>query len=142
MTDNDDPRAVPPHGESWDAKVDRLSQDARAAGERFVATDTGRQVADATDKAFAEAERIRQQALGNETVRHALDSDLGRRATGVYEDAAASVRTTIPNELARNVAIGAAAGAVVAVPIPFIGSILGAVIGGGLGYLRTVTKKR
>jgi len=33
------------------------------------------------------------------------------------------------------------AGAVVAIPIPFIGPIIGALVGGGIGYLRTVTKK-
>jgi hypothetical protein len=44
------------------------------------------------------------------------------------------VPTMFENPLARRTAIAAAIGAVVAVPLPFIGPILGALVGGGIGY--------
>jgi hypothetical protein len=39
------------------------------------------------------------------------------------------------NPVAKRTAIAAAIGAVVAIPLPFIGPILGALVGGGVGYL-------
>ena len=44
------------------------------------------------------------------------------------------------NPVAKRTAIAAAIGAVVAIPLPFIGPILGAIVGGGFGYL-TANKK-
>ena len=123
------------------SKVDQLADEALEAGRKFVETDTGRKVADMTDAAFEKAEELRQKAMDSDFGRKALDSDLGRQASDFASQASERAKTAIPNELARNVAIGAAAGAVVAIPIPFVGSILGAVVGAGLGYLRTVTKK-
>jgi predicted PurR-regulated permease PerM len=38
------------------------------------------------------------------------------------------------NPLAKRTAIAAGIGAVVARPLPFIGPILGAIVGGGIGY--------
>jgi hypothetical protein len=125
----------------FNRKVDDLAADAMEAGKKFVATDTGRKVADATDTAFAKAEALARQAAESEYGRKALDSDVGRQATDLVKQADSWTKSNIPNTLARNVAIGAAAGAVLAIPIPIIGSIAGALIGGTLGFLRTVNKK-
>lgn len=127
--------------DEFTAKAEKLAAEARAAGERFVQTDTGRKVAEATDTAFAKAEEIARQAAQSDLGRKALDSDLGRQATEFAHTAAERTKTAIPNELGRNMAVGAAAGAVLALPIPFIGSLFGAVVGAGIGYLRTVTKR-
>ncbi len=123
------------------AKVDKLADEALEAGRKFVATDTGKKVAELTDTAFDKAEDLRRQAVDSEFGRKALDSDIGRQAADFAQQAAEGTKRAIPNALARNVAVGAAAGAVVAIPIPFVGPIFGALIGAGLGYLRTVTKK-
>ena len=123
------------------SKVDQLAEEALEAGRKFVGTDAGKKVADLTDTAFATAEELRQKAADSEFGRKALDSDIGKQASDFAAQASEKAKQAIPNELARNVAIGAAAGAVVAIPIPFVGSVLGALVGAGLGYLRTVTKK-
>ena len=131
MTDDTTPKS----------KVDQLAHEALEAGRKFIETDTGKKVADATDAGFAKAEELRQKAMENETVKKAMDSDMGKQAADYAGQASERVKQLIPNELARNVAVGAAAGAVIAIPIPIIGSFFGAIIGAGLGYLRTVTKK-
>jgi hypothetical protein len=38
------------------------------------------------------------------------------------------------NPIAKRTAIAAGIGALVAIPLPFIGPILGALVGGGIGY--------
>ena len=43
-------------------------------------------------------------------------------------------RIILETPLAKRTAIAAAIGAVVAIPLPFIGPILGAIVGGGIGY--------
>ena len=40
----------------------------------------------------------------------------------------------LENPLAKGTAIAAGIGALVAIPLPFIGPILGAIVGGGIGY--------
>ncbi|MFZ4381269.1 MAG: hypothetical protein ACOYO0_04790 [Sandarakinorhabdus sp.] len=125
----------------FNQKVDDLAEGAMEAGKKFVATDTGRKVADATDTAFAKAEALARQAAESEYGRKALDSDVGRQATDLVKQADSWTKSNIPNTLARNVAIGAAAGVVVSLPVPIIGWFTGALIGGALGFLRTVNKK-
>lgn len=123
------------------AKVDKLANEALEAGKKFVETDTGKKVAEATDTAFATAEEMRKKVVESDLGKKALESDLGKQALDLAEQANEKAKASIPNPLARNVAIGAAAGAVLAIPLPIIGPMIGAVIGGGIGYLRTVTKK-
>jgi len=127
--------------DNMSTKVDKLAADALEAGKKFVGTDTGKKVADVTDNAFATAEEMRRKVIESDLGKKAMESDLGKQALGLAEHANERAKASIPNTLTRNVAIGAAAGAVVAIPIPFIGPIIGAIIGGGIGYLRTVTKK-
>ena len=40
----------------------------------------------------------------------------------------------LENPVHKRTAIAAAIGAVVVIPLPFIGPILGAIVGGGIGY--------
>ncbi len=124
------------------SKIDQMAEEARAAGEKFVGTDTGKKVADATDKMFDKADELTRQALDTDFAKKALASDLGQQASDFAKEAAEKTKAAIPNELARNVAVGAAAGAVLALPVPFIGPVFGAIVGAGLGYLRTITKNR
>ena len=123
------------------AKVEKIANEALEAGRKFAETDTGKKVADVTDQAFATAEEMRKKVVESDLGKKALESDIGKQALGYAEQANEKAKSAIPNTLARNVAVGAAAGAVVALPLPFIGPLLGALVGGGLGYLRTVTKK-
>jgi hypothetical protein len=124
------------------SKADKLADEALQAGRKFLETDTGKKVGEMTDTAFEKAGELRKKAVESEFGRQALESDLGRQAVDFAKSANEQAKQAIPNQLGRNVAIGAAAGAVMAIPLPFIGPILGAIVGGGLGYLRTITKKR
>ena len=38
------------------------------------------------------------------------------------------------NPVAKRTAVAAAIGAVIAIPLPFVGPIFGALVGGGIGY--------
>ena len=40
----------------------------------------------------------------------------------------------LENPVAKRTAIAAGIGALIAIPLPFIGPILGAIVGGGIGY--------
>lgn len=123
------------------AKAEKLGDDALKAGARFVETDTGRKVANVTDSAFDTAGEMGKKLADSEMGKKALGSTFGKQAVDFAHQASDRTKATIPNTLARNVAIGAAAGAVISIPLPVIGPILGALIGGGIGYLRTITKK-
>lgn len=123
------------------AKAEKLADEALEAGKKFIETDTGKKVAEATDNAFATAEEMGRKVMESDLGKKALDSDIGKQAVDFAKQANEKTRATITNTLARNVAVGAAAGAAIALPLPIIGPLLGAVIGGGLGYLRTITKK-
>lgn len=112
-------------GASAPDKVEKLAEEAVEAGRKLLETETGRKVADAADSAFARAEQVSKQAL---------QSDFGKQAT----ETAKKVWQT---ELGRNVAIGAGAGAALGSVVPFVGTIIGAVVGGGLGYLRVISRK-
>ena len=122
-------------------KAEKLAADALEAGKKFIETDTGKKVAEATETAFQTASEMGQKIADSELGKKALESDIGKQAVELAKQASEQTRANIPNVLGRNVAVGAAAGAVVAIPIPFVGPLIGAVIGAGLGYLRTVTKK-
>jgi hypothetical protein len=109
-----------------------MADEAVAAGRRALETDTGRKVADIAETGFAKAEKLVDEALSSET---------GQQVKAVAEDAAASGKQFLSTELGKNVAIGAGAGAVAGLVLPFVGTLFGAVAGAGLGYLRTITKK-
>jgi hypothetical protein len=138
MSDSTGPGGKP---DDLTAKVDKIAAEAMEAGKKFIETDTGKKVAEATESAFATAEEMRRKVMDTDFAKKALDSDLGKQAVDLAQQASDKTKATITNALARNVAVGAAAGAVIAIPLPIIGPLLGAIIGGGLGYLRTITKK-
>ncbi len=136
-----DPNDTPAGGATQPSKVDKLADEAIEAGKRFLETDTGKKVAEATDTAFAKAEDLLRQAKDSDLGKKALDSEFGKQAADFVAEANEQAKTAIPNTLGRNVAIGAAAGAVLALPLPIVGPIFGAIVGGSLGFLRTLTKK-
>ncbi|HKX92208.1 MAG TPA: hypothetical protein VJM15_07270 [Sphingomicrobium sp.] len=46
----------------------------------------------------------------------------------------------LENPVAKRTAIAAGIGALVAIPLPFVGPILGALVGGGIGYFTAPQK--
>ena len=62
-------------------------------------------------------------------------------AISVADEAALLGKEVVQSELVKDVAPYAAIGAVIAIPIPFIGSAIGAAIGAGLGLYKNATKK-
>jgi hypothetical protein len=47
----------------------------------------------------------------------------------------------LENPVAKRTAIAAVIGALVAIPLPFIGPIVGALVGGGIGYFTSEPRK-
>ncbi len=139
MSDSNGPTGPKP--DDFAAKAEKLGEDALEAGKKFIETDTGKKVAEATDSAFATAEELGRKVAESDLGKKALESDLGKQAVEFAKNASEQTKSAIPNVLGRNIAVGAAAGAVIALPLPIIGPLIGALIGGGLGYLRTITKK-
>ena len=62
-------------------------------------------------------------------------------AISVADEAALLGKEVMQSDLVKDVAPYAAIGAVIAIPIPFIGSAVGAAIGAGLGLYKNATKK-
>lgn len=123
------------------ARAEKLAADALEAGKKFIETDTGKKVAEATESAFQTAGEMGQKIADSEFGKKALESDFGKQAVEFAKQASAQTKANIPNVLGRNVAVGAAAGAALGTFVPFLGTLIGAVLGGGAGYLRTITKK-
>ncbi len=113
-------------------KVQQLADDAVAAGKRLLETDTGRKVAEVAESGFAKAGALLDDVLDNPT---------GQKMKDGTDNLLAKGGPMLSSGLGRNVAIGAGAGAVAGLVLPFVGTIFGAVVGAGLGYLRTITKK-
>lgn len=61
-------------------------------------------------------------------------------AVDVTHEAAELSKTALKSDLGKKIAAGAAIGAVVAIPVPFIGPGLGAVVGAGVVAFRRLTK--
>ena len=66
-------------------------------------------------------------------LKHLLASGTGNLLYYTY-NTHEGVRRMLDNPIAKRTAIAAAIGAVVAIPLPFIGPIVGAFVGGGIGY--------
>ncbi len=62
-------------------------------------------------------------------------------ALSVADETAILGKEVMQSELVKDVAPYAAIGAVIAIPIPFVGSAIGAAIGAGLGLYKNATKK-
>jgi hypothetical protein len=110
-------------------KFETLADEAVAAGRKALDTGIGKKV----DALAGKAETA---------VHDALDSDYGKKAKSVADDVVGTGRNVLQTELGKAMAVGAGIGAVVAIPIPFIGPVFGALVGAGIGYLNTVRKAR
>ena len=62
-------------------------------------------------------------------------------AISVADETAILGKEVMQSDLVKDVAPYAAIGAVIAIPIPFVGSAIGAAIGAGLGLYKNATKK-
>lgn len=62
-------------------------------------------------------------------------------ASSVADEATTLGKEVMQSDLVKDVAPYAAIGAVIAIPIPFVGSAIGAAIGAGLGLYKNATKK-
>ena len=62
-------------------------------------------------------------------------------ASSIADEATILGKEVMQSELVKDVAPYAAIGAVIAIPIPFVGSAIGAAIGAGLGLYKNATKK-
>ena len=113
-------------------RVQQLADDAVAAGKRLLETDTGRKVAEAAETGFAKAGALLDDVLDNPT---------GQKMKDGTDNLLAKGGPMLSSGLGRNLAIGAGAGAVAGLVLPFVGTLFGAAVGAGLGYLRTITKK-
>jgi hypothetical protein len=80
MSDSTGPQSNDPKPDDLAAKAEKLANEALEAGKKFIETDTGRQVAEATDKAFATAEEMGRKIADSEMGKKALESDLGKQA--------------------------------------------------------------
>ena len=106
-----------PKAEDLTARAEQIVNEALEAGKKFVETDTGKKVAEATDQAFATAEEMGRKVMDTDLAKKALGSELGKQAVEMAKTANEQSKAAIPNPLGRNVAIGAAAGAVVALAV-------------------------
>ena len=62
-------------------------------------------------------------------------------ASSIADEATILGKEVMQSDLIKDVAPYAAIGAVIAIPIPFVGSAIGAAIGAGLGLFKNATKK-
>ena len=125
MSENDDTNAK-------NAKAKKLADEAVEAGRKALNSDAGKKLVEAATTTFDKAEGLAKQAL---------DSDVGKQASAAASDAVATGKAYLGTEVGKAMAIGAAPGAVIAIPIPFIGPLLGAALGATMGYVRVITKK-
>ncbi|WP_310498351.1 hypothetical protein [Sandarakinorhabdus sp.] len=119
--------------ETAPGKYEKLADEAVQKGRELLETDTGRKVAEVAETGFAKAEELMGKAMS---------SDAGKQVADAAKQAQDTGKQILSTELGKNIAIGAGAGAVAGLVLPFFGTVVGAVIGGGLGYLRTITKGR
>ena len=62
-------------------------------------------------------------------------------ASSIVDEATILGNEVLHSDLVKDIAPYAAIGAVIAIPIPFVGSAIGAAIGAGLGLYKNATKK-
>lgn len=113
-------------------KLTRLTEEAAAAGRRALDNDLGRQVADIADAGFTRAGQV---------VDSVLDSPGGAQ---LRQDANKLIDKAGPvsqSPAGRNMVAGAAVGFFIGLIFSFIGIFWGTLIGAGLGFLRTITKR-
>jgi hypothetical protein len=113
-------------------KLTRLAEDAAAAGRRALDNETGQQIADIADAGFTRAGQMVDQLLDSPGGQQVKDG------AGRLLDKAGPVSQS---DAGRNMIAGAAVGFFVGLVFSFIGIFWGTLIGAGLGFLRTITKR-
>ncbi len=137
-------------GKKPSEKVEKLADEAVEAGKPILDSEAGRAAVNVADSVFDKAGALTDKALDTEWGRKvsdtvdqwtakAVDSEAGKKALG--SEAGQTVRKVWNTPIGRNVGTGVAVGAGIGLILPFAGPLIGAVIGGGLGYLRTLSKK-
>jgi len=113
-------------------KLQQMADDAVAAGRRALDNETGKQIAEIADAGFTKAGKLVDDMLDNPT---------GAQMKQGANDLLAKTGPVGQSDLGRNVMAGAAVGFFVGLVFSFIGLFWGMVIGAGLGFLRTITKR-
>lgn len=109
--------------------VGEFVEKAKAVGREALETDIGKDVSRLADKAVAKG-------------REALDTPIGHSVSKLAGEAADAGKSALSTKLGKEVAVGAALGAVVALPLPFIGPIAGAIVGAGIAWIRNASKAK
>ncbi|OYQ24735.1 hypothetical protein CHU93_15370 [Sandarakinorhabdus cyanobacteriorum] len=113
-------------------KLTRLAEDAAAAGRRALDNETGRQVADIADAGFTRAGQV---------VDNLLDSPGGQQLKQGANDLLNKAGPVSQSDAGRNIIAGAAVGFFIGLIFSFIGIFWGTMLGAGLGFLRTITRR-
>ena len=113
-------------------KLQQMADDAVAAGKRALDSETGKQIADIADAGFTKAGKLVDDLLDNPT---------GTQMKQGANDLLAKTGPVGQTDLGRNVMAGAAVGFFVGLVFSFIGLFWGMILGAGLGFLRTITKR-
>lgn len=103
--------------------VTELVDKARAVGREAMETDIAKDAMKLAETAVAKG-------------RQALDSDIGKDVTKFAGEAASAGKSAMNTKMGKEMAVGAAIGAVIAIPVPFIGPMVGAVAGAGIAWFR------
>ena len=133
--------------------------DALEAGSKITESETGRKVVDTAEQVFDKAGELVGKALDSDAgkkvaataadlQKKALETEAGKKvadAAGDLADKAMAseygqqAKKVWQTPLGRNVGVGTAAGA--ALGLVILKPLIGAVVGGGIGYLATLAKK-
>ncbi|WP_310473706.1 hypothetical protein [Sandarakinorhabdus sp.] len=113
-------------------KLVQMAEDAAAAGKRALDNETGQQIAEIADAGFTKAGQV---------VGDLLDNPTGEKLKQGADDLLAKAGPLGASDVGRNVMAGAAVGFFVGLVFSFIGMFWGTLIGAGLGFLRTITKR-
>lgn len=113
-------------------RLTQLAEEAAAAGRRALDNETGRQVADIADAGFTRAGQM---------VDNLLDSPGGQQLKQGANDLLNKAGPVGQSDAGRNIIAGAAVGFFIGLIFSFIGIFWGTMLGAGLGFLRTITRR-
>ncbi|WP_017668896.1 hypothetical protein [Sandarakinorhabdus sp. AAP62] len=113
-------------------RLTQMAEDAAAAGKRALDSETGKQIAEIADAGFTKAGRVVDDLLDNPT-----GEKLKQGANDLLDKAGPVAGT----DVGRNLLAGAAVGFFVGLLFSSIGLFWGTLIGAGLGFLRTITRR-
>jgi hypothetical protein len=109
--------------------VGEFVEKAKAVGREAMDTDIAKDAVRLADAAIAKG-------------RAALDTPLGHKVSDLAGGAADAGKSALATKRGKEVAVGAALGAVIAIPLPFVGPIVGAAIGAGIAWIRNASKAK